>query len=244
MKKTLTAEEKLSRWEDVREIKNLVGRMSTDYVLKEERGMADAYWADREDICLGVNEGYFVGPQEVRRYYAGEEARIAAESAIIQAAFPQELGDKTTKEVHGVGMMDYKPVDTAVIEVAGDRETAKGLWIIRGSHSQVSTGGPIAYWEWSWLAIDFVRTQEGWKIWHQLYLKEIDRPCGYPLVGPEHQFPPRPEFAAAAEITLPRPTVEVCLREPYSASRPFARSPWIPVPYETFGDTFSYGMEA
>ena len=30
MKRVFTAEEKLSRWEDTREIKNLVGRMSTD----------------------------------------------------------------------------------------------------------------------------------------------------------------------------------------------------------------------
>ena len=35
MSLVLTAEQKLSRWEDTREIKNLGGRMSTDYVLKE-----------------------------------------------------------------------------------------------------------------------------------------------------------------------------------------------------------------
>jgi hypothetical protein len=244
MKGPLTAEEKLSRWEDVREIKNLIGRMSTDYVLKEERGMVDAYWAQRDDVCLGVNEGYFVGLDEVRRYYAGEEARIAAESAIIQSVFPKELGEKSQEEVHGVGMIDYKPVDTAVIEVAGDRKTAKGLWMIRGSHSQVSTGGPIAYWEWSWLAVDFVNTEDGWKIWHELYLKEIDRPCGYPFVGEEHQYAPIDGFAAAAQIQLPKPTVATCLRQPYSADRPFAPSPRIPVPYGSFEETFSYGMEA
>ncbi len=58
-------------------------------------------------------------------YYAAEEAKIAAESAMLQAAFPKELGEKSVEEIHGVGMMDYKPVDTGVIEVAGDGETAK-----------------------------------------------------------------------------------------------------------------------
>ncbi len=62
MKRVFTAEEKLSRWEDTREIKNLVGRMSTDYVLKEERNMLARYWSVREDICLGVNSGFFLRP--------------------------------------------------------------------------------------------------------------------------------------------------------------------------------------
>lgn len=244
MKRVLTAEEKLSRWEDVREIKNLIGRMSTDYTLKEERGMFQKYWSRRDDVSLGINTGYFVGPREVARYYEGEEARIAAESAMIQAAFPQELGGKTAEEIHGVGMMTYRPVDTAVIEVAGDRETAKGLWMIRGSYSRIGTGGPIAYWEWSWLAVDLVREDGQWKIWHELYLTEIDRPCGHPFVGPEHTYPPRPEFAAAAQIRMPEPTVARTLREPYSATRPFAPSPQVPVPYQRFSETFSYGYEA
>ena len=41
---------------------NLVGRMSTDYVLKEERNMLARYWSVREDICLGVNSGFFLRP--------------------------------------------------------------------------------------------------------------------------------------------------------------------------------------
>lgn len=244
MNRVLSAEEKLARWEDVREIKNLVGRMSTDYVLKEERNMLANYWSDRDDICLGVNTGYFFGRTAVAEYYAGEEARIAAESAMIQAAFPEALGEKSAEEIHGVGMIDYKPVDTGIIEVALDRRTAKGLWMIRGSHSQITTGGPVAYWEWSWLAVDFVREDGVWKIWHQLYLREIDRPCGYAFVGEEHVFPDRPEFAGAEAITLPEPNVKMTLREPYAADRPFAPSPRVPVPYETFEDTFSYGMDA
>ena len=244
MPQVLTAEQKLSRWEDTREIKNLVGRMSTDYVLKEERSMLARYWSAREDICLGVNEGWFSGRSAVAEYYAGQEARIAAESAMIQAAFPKELGDKTAEQVHGVGMIDYKPVDTGVIEVAGDGQTAKGLWMIRGSYSKLTAGGPVAYWEWSWLAIDFVREAGEWKIWHQQYLREIDRPCGYPWVGEEHAFPPRDEFAGAEDIREAAPNVAAPLRETYSAHRPFTPSPEVPVPYDTFAHTFSYGLDA
>lgn len=243
MKRVFTAEEKLSRWEDTREIKNLVGRMSTDYVLKEERNMLSRYWSVREDICLGVNTGFFSGREAVAAYYAAEDAKIVAESAMLRAAFPRELSEKSDEEIHGVGMMDYKPVDTGVIEIAGDGATAKGLWMIRGSYSRLTTGGPVAYWEWSWLAIDFIREDGEWKIWHQRYLREIDRPCGYSFVGEEHAYAPRPEFAAAAELKDAEPNVATPLRETYSAHRTFTPSPEVPVPYDTFAETFSYGLE-
>lgn len=239
----MTKEEKLSRWEDVREIKNLMGRMSADYVLKKEKRMPDRYWSKEEDVSLGVNNGYFLGQDGIRTYYNGQDARIEAESSMIQAAFPEELGSKSKEEIQGVGMMNYKPIDTAVIEVAGDRKTAKGIWMIRGSHSQILTCGPVAYWEWGYFAADFVYENKEWKIWHLLYLTEIDRPCGHPFVGPEFKYEDRPEYKGAADIVLPEPDVPMTVRETYSAERPFLRSPRLPQPYETFEETFSYGYE-
>ena len=128
--------------------------------------------------------------------------------------------------------------------MAGDGQTAKGLWMIRGSYSKLTAGGPAAYWEWSWLAIDFVREAGEWKIWHQQYLREIDRPCGYPWVGEEHAFQPRDEFAGAEDIREAAPNVAAPLRQSYSAHRPFTPSPEVPVPYDTFAHTFSYGLDA
>ncbi len=239
----MTKEEKLSRWEDVREIKNLMGRMSADYVLKKEKQMPDRYWSKADDVSLGVNNGYFLGQDGIRKYYDGQDARICAESAMIQTAFPQELGSKSKEEVHGVGMIDYKPIDTAVIEVAQDRKTAKGIWMIRGSHSQILTCGPVAYWEWGYFAADFVYEEKEWKIWHLLYLSEIDHPCGQPFTKERLSFKGRAEFANADKIVLPEPDVPMQVRETYSAKRPFQRSPRLPQPYRTFTETFSYGYE-
>ena len=47
MAHSFTSEQLLSRWEDQREIKNLMGRMSQDYTLKKEGGMFAAYWSTR-----------------------------------------------------------------------------------------------------------------------------------------------------------------------------------------------------
>ena len=242
MAHSFTSEQLLSRWEDQREIKNLMGRMSQDYTLKKEGGMFAAYWSAREDVCLGINEGYFTGPEHVAAYYADQARRIALESRLIAAAFPDQLGGKSEEELFGVGMMTYRPVDTPVIELSEDGETAKGLWCIRGSYSVLTPGGPQGFWEWGWFAVDFVRENGAWKIWHMLYLRDIDRPCGSSWVGPEKTYEPRPEFAEMAQFKALEPNVKRTLRERYSAHRVFAPSPRMPEPYVTFADTFSYGI--
>ena len=78
--KRYTKEELLGRWEDVREIRNVMGRLSADYVLKRENSMFESYWSAREDVCLGVNEGWYLGPEAVQGYYEAQDRRIVQES--------------------------------------------------------------------------------------------------------------------------------------------------------------------
>ena len=242
--KNFSSQELLSRWEELREIKNLMGRLSHDYVLKAVGPMYETYWSTRPDVCLGINEGWFDGPQSVAAYYANQNDRIELESRLIQAAFPEELGDKTAEEVHGVGMIDYKPVDTPVLELAEDGQTAKGLWTIRGSHSILSKGGPIAYWEWGWFAVDFILEEGEWKIWHMQYLQDVCRPCGYAWTGPEKTYRERPEYAQADAWKALEPDIPCVLHERYRADRSPSLPPRMPEPYETFSATFTYGKEA
>ena len=242
MAKYFTSEELLSRWEDQRKIKNLMGRLSQDYTLKKEGEMFKKYWSDRADVCLGVNDGWFTGPESVAAYYASQAERIALESRLIQAAFPAELGDKSEEEVYGVGMMTYRPVDTPVIELSEDGQTAKGLWTIRGSYSLLTAGGPQSFWEWGWFAVDFVRAGDDWKIWHMQYLREIDRSCGSSWVGEAKVYDEIPEFAEMKNFRYAEPDVKATLRAPYSADRPFTPGPRMPEPYATFAETFSYGL--
>ena len=242
--KQFSSQELLSRWEDLREIKNLMGRLSHDYVLKAVGSIYATYWSTRQDVCLGINEGWFDGAEAVSAYYVNQDERIVLESRLIQAAFPEELGNKTASEVHGVGMIDYKPVDTPVIEIAADGKTAKGLWTIRGSHSVLTKGGPMAYWEWGWFAVDFVLEDGTWKIWHMQYLQDVCRPCGYPWTGPEKAYRERPEFADVDQWTPLQPNVPCILHERYSAERAPSKAPRMPEPYETFETAFTYGREA
>lgn len=240
---TCTAEELMTRWEQLRAIKNLMGRMSADYVLKKEYSMVDSYWSNREDISLGINTGWFVGREEVKRYYRELSARIKAESALIAKIFPKELGDKDAQTLHGVGTMDYKPIDTPVVEIAGDGRTAKGIWAIRGSHTKLTPSGPVAYWEWGWFLADFVLDEGQFKLWHLQYLIEAEKPCGHSWTGPEYTYPLREEFREVAGYSDPVPTVAMVLREKYRDDRPFTPLPKVPEPYDTFSQTFTYGWE-
>lgn len=240
---SFTTEQLVLRWEQLRAIKNLMGRMSADYTLKKEGEMYEKYWSRREDVSLGVNEGWFVGAAAVVGYYSTLGAQIAQQSKLIQSIFPKELGDKSDQELRGVGTMDYKPIDTPVVEIAADGQTAKGIWCIRGSHSRILPSGPVAYWEWGWFAADFILEDEQFKLWHLQYLQEILRPNGHPWYGPEDVYPPVKEFAPAADFQFPVPDHPAVLRPKYTADRPFTKTPRVPEPYETFADTFSYGWK-
>jgi len=233
----------MDRWEDQREIKNLMGRLASDYCIKREGEMYGKYWSRRPDVCLGINAGWYDGAEAVEGYYRSLHEKTAHQSRIVAKNFPKELGDKTKAELHGVGSMDYKPIDTALVEIAGDGNTAKGIWTFRGSHSQITDRGPISYWEWGWFAADFIREGDEWKIWHLQYLHDILNQQGSRLYGEPVSFPELPEFKGADAFEMRPPNRPMKLRELYGIDRKFTPSPRVPEPYDTFGNTFTYGIQ-
>lgn len=239
-KKAFTAEDLLTRWEIRREVQNIMGKYSQSYCIKQE-GALPQFWSQREDISLGVNDGYYIGPAAVQGYYAAiaEETRLA--SKLIAARFPQKLADKTEEELFGVGQISYRPIDTAVVEVADDLQTAKGLWVVRGLVEKITTAGPVSFWDFSYWAVDFILEDGAWKIWHMLDLAEVNARQGINLTDTPQPLPEDPAFAEMASVSMPRPTKPVMLRETYRADRPFTPSPRVPEPYQTFAETFSYG---
>ena len=239
-KKQFTAEHLLTRWEIRREVQNIMGKYSQSYCIKQE-GALPQFWSSREDISLGLNQGYYIGQAAVTGYYAAIEAGTKLASSLIAARFPQKLQGKTEEELFGVGQISYRPIDTAVVEVADDLQTAKGLWVVRGLVEKVTTAGPISYWDFSYWAVDFILEDGAWKIWHMLDLNEIGTRQGQPLTGTAEPLKEDPAFAAMSTISMPEPTKPCALRETYSAQRAFTPSPRVPEPYHTFAETFSYG---
>ena len=36
----------------------------------------------------------------------------------------------------------------------------------------------MANWTWGYFAVDFIRENDGWKIWHMQYVNDVDCICG------------------------------------------------------------------
>ena len=234
--------ELLERLEWRREIRNVMGRISHDYAVKQEAEIYHRYFSSREDVCLGLNKGYYKGKAAVEGYYAALGEEIKLSSQLIGNMFPKELGDKTEEELYGVGLISYVPFESQVIEIADDGKSAKGIWNVRGSTSFLTPGGPVANWIFGWAAVDFVLEEGQWKILNLLLLYNVDHQCGVPFTAPEKHFPFVPELGDIVKFRMPEPNVPMNVFETYYPDRPKAVSPRCPEPYETLEKTFSYGI--
>ena len=242
MKKTFTPEELLTRWEARREIQNIMGKLSQSYVMVEEPLSYQRWWSQRDDVCLGVNDGWYKGKDAVKGYYDALDAKIRLATDIIVKTFPEKLAGKSKEELYGVGHQGIKPIDTFVIEIAGDGQTAKGIWSLHGTYADMTPSGPVSYWDWGYWCVDFILEDGAWKIWHMQDLKDINNPSGGDWAAEPLTFPEDANFAPLKDFAFPAPNVPATLREAYYVGRPFTETPPLPEPYETFAETFSYGM--
>ena len=239
----VNVEQLVDRWEDRRDIKNLMGKYVHYLLLKKEGQMVDDLWSSRDDICYGVNEGWYQGAEAVRGYYGYIPGRTAKVAAALRAKFPEKLEGKTDEEIFGIGLMEIKSVSNYIIEVAEDGQTAKAYACVFGYNTTFDEHGPVSNWIIATILMDVVLEEEEWKIWHLQYLEDINKPAGSAW-GKDvpYPYPELPEFAELKGLNPPAPNVPAVLRERYSPDRAFVKLPPAPQPYATFADTFSYGI--
>lgn len=242
-KAMLSAEELVGRWEERREIKNLMGRYAVSFLLKREKIMFEDFWSCREDVSMGLNDGWYVGREAIAGWFNAIDKATALKAELLKADLPEKLADLDEAKLYGIGDFDVKPLGTPVIELADDLQTAKGIWYSQGSKADVEAAGPVSYWTWGVFAVDFILEDETWKIWHLQYLEDVKCLCGQTWAQPQKPFEDLEAYAPLKDVKLPEPTVKVTLREYYTPSRPLAKMPPLPQPYATFADTFSYGYE-
>lgn len=239
-------EELVGRFEDRRDVKNLAGKYVMSLLLKKEPTILKDLWSSREDISLGVNGGYYAGRQALEGYYASIDALTKKKAQVLKKVFPEDLGAYSDEKLYGRGPMEIRSLDNAIIEVADDGKTAKGFFYVFGLVTDISERGPVSSWVLGSICFDFIREDEEWKIWHALYLEDIDTPAGKKWGDPKaiEQFPEMPEFAEMEGEAVVAPNVPMELRSLYTGARPFTKLPRVPEPYDTFENTFSYGAES
>jgi len=131
-----------------------------------------------------------------------------------------------------VGIMGVHAMASSVIEVAGDGQTARGVWISPGSETM-----PLAA-EWVWIKFcgDFKKLDGQWKIWHLqvngLFRSNYSKPW-----TEEHVMPPGVHTFNSLPFQPDRPpSVENTL---YTTSMIQKLDPAPPLPYETWDDSMS-----
>ena len=237
-----TTEQLTQRWEDQRALKNLMGKYANCIILNREQEIFDLFWSSKEDICLSFNDGAYVGAEAVSGYYTACYERNKLVAKLMQARFPEKLGGMSEEEIYGIGPFKVKPLSSPVIEIAADGATGKGLWHCQGAYNDVEACGPVANWTWGYFAVDFVREEGEWKVLHMSYTNDVDCICGQSWGKEKQPLPALPEFAALNDFQYPAYTVKKTIRELYTPQRPHTDAPEIPQPYDTFADTFSYGI--
>ncbi|NTV91392.1 MAG: hypothetical protein HGA22_13700, partial [Clostridiales bacterium] len=76
MKACFSTEQLTERWEDLREIKNLMGKYANLIILNREQDVYRMLWdTTRTDCSLGFNDGYYNGNGAIAGYYAAVHDR-------------------------------------------------------------------------------------------------------------------------------------------------------------------------
>lgn len=234
--------QRTERFEDRREIKNIMGKYVTSCLLCREDTLVDTLFCSRDDISVGFNNGYYVGREAVSAYFSAVCAATAKKSKCLQKIFPEQLGKLSDEELYGVGPFRAEPLTSFYMQEAEDMQTAKAIWMVEGSITDITEKGPITNWSWGYYAADFIKEDGQMKLWHVLRVEDVHCPNGVDWGMAKNDYPELPEFAELKDIQIPAPNHPAKVYETFSASRGPAKPPRLPEPYTTFAETFSYGV--
>lgn len=250
---------RLERLEAIAEIQNVMSRHAWYYSAGQHKRELEEIWARKApDICWGSDEGWWVGGPLLQDYYVDYFDKFRARD--LHAFIKQHPEVGNTPDNYGAGTSMMHTNSTPVIEVAGDGQTAKGMWYSIGQVTQTPGGQQTPTYMWERYAVDFIKEDGHWKIWHFFVHTDWSAAPGESWVrsgppgggpggpgGPGAQGgpPPFPGGGQAGESAeAPKPTVRGA---GMGAGKPFAppsEYPRVPVPYRTFSETFSYGPSA
>ena len=217
--------------EDTTAIANIMGAFTFLNCYKQHKRQFENWSKNEPTITL--NEGKYVGYEAVKGFFVDyNEAQTRWANEVMRKLFPEELGGKSDEEIWAVGSNTVLNFTTPLIEVAFDGQTAKGMWYVYGSTTEVYSTGPKAAWNFGRCAVDFIKEDGAWKIWHMTMFTDIQCPVGGNW-GKDTMYPHE-------GVEIPAPTVK---EHHYTGSGEDFISmvaPRLPEPYDTFANTFSY----
>ena len=226
---------------DYQEIQNLFS-MHCYIMMKSPTQEMEKIWAkEHDDVCFSQNWGIWVGLKAVKDHYKDESREAIQKKLDEKRKWHPDIPNDI--KYASAGESGLHTLTTPIIEVAGDGETAKGMWYTPGFMTMFNNKN--GKWESSWMyelyAIDFIKEDGKWKIWHFCVCNDFSCPYykSWADVAQEkgtagtviNEISPTQALGA----TLPGHAFEG-----YHTRRITGDFPKPPEPYETFSETFSY----
>jgi hypothetical protein len=202
----------LHRLWDVYQIQQIMSRYEYFHVSGQHQACVDLFALKTPGVAVEIAElGIFDGVSGVQRFFIG--------------------ANKFAEEKDGrAGHMHLHTLTTPVIEVAGDGQTAQGVWVSPGVES--APGMMEDSWCWVKYGIDFVKEDGAWKIWHfhmyRIFTTPYVRPWSEAEYEQQRYLPP--------EIAPDRPNSYAWQ---YGRESVYEDIPKTPAPYETWDDSMS-----
>ena len=208
-------EKRIQRLEDIQEIKNLMARYAYLHTAGRHEATAELFAQKTPGVRMELSPlGVWEGTEGVKRVMVGVHKSMGVGSP---------------------GFLFIHTQTTSVIEVAGDGQTAKGVWMSPGieTRKNPATEQFIGFWMWGHYGVDFVKEDGEWKFWHfhvyPLFLTPYDKSWTEPRTL---SITPLPD-----ELRPDRPPTYSWW---YSTTAEIQYAPAPPEPYETFDGKKGY----
>ena len=211
-------EEHINRVWDLEDCKSLAHKLCFYEANDEwERELDELWVSEPENVktaSFGRNWGYYVGLDEIRKYYA------------VRAAH-----DK-------VGYSFLHPLTTWCGEVAKDRKTSKHLWYAVSEETHNTPDGVDPWWTAEKVGIDFILEEDGWKIWHVFIGTDFVEAPGANYE--DRDVDEENDMINRIRDEFGTPTIPM---EAYITKYNYYDYPAMPTPYDTFDPAESSGPE-
>ena len=228
------------RGEDYRQIMNAMAGHVHGYCSQTQERELERFWAsERDDISLAHWDLAFCGRESVYNYYVAKNERTkAAAREKLKKFYDVDIPENETA---GYRVMDM--LTSPYIEIAADRRTAKGVWMVYSFRFRLGPNGEdTASVSLQRLAGEFVREHDGWKLWHCRDFGDIslDASLQPPFEPPVGQAPPPgPSYEQSLAMGCKTLGIEQPARE-FRAWNCVKDEPALPGKYDSWDDTDSY----
>ena len=206
---------------DMEDCKKLAQKHSFYYANDDREAELRDLWVQepehRETASYGMNWGFYIGMNEIRRFYVDE--------------FPKSEKNRAT----------LHPMSTWAVQIAKDGKTAYGIWNVFAYETFENPDGTVdGYWVNENYAMDFAREADGWRIWRVFAGSDLFVRAGDDLHSYRSEIEPGEHVEHPKRAQFHSPTTE-CVA--FSGKYLYQGFPPLPKEHDTWTPEQSCGPE-